>query len=86
MFFIQNLAIGNLVIILTTWIDLNSIDIIPAIVSGLSSFIENIFTHIVDYCTLRINFYWRGRELKNVPKILYIFLLWVHIKLHLKGA
>ena len=49
MFFIKNIAIGSLVIILKTRIDLNSIGIIPAIFSGLSSFIGNIFTHITDY-------------------------------------
>ena len=49
MFFIKNIAIGSLVIILTTRIDLNSIGLIPTIFSGLSSFIGNIFTHITDY-------------------------------------
>ena len=49
MFFIKNIAIGSLVIILTTRIDLNSIPLIPTIFSGLSSFIGNIFTHITDY-------------------------------------
>ena len=49
MFFIKNIAIGSLVIILTTRIDLNSFHVIPIIVSGLSSFIGNIFTHITDY-------------------------------------
>ena len=49
MFFLKNIAIGSLVIILTTRIDLNSIPIIPTIFSGLSSFIGNIFTHITDY-------------------------------------
>jgi hypothetical protein len=49
MFFIKNIAIGSIVIILTTRIDLNSINIIPTIFSGLSSFIGNIFTHITDY-------------------------------------
>ena len=49
MFFIKNIAIGSLVIILTTRIDLNSFRVIPLIVSGLSSFIGNIFTHITDY-------------------------------------
>ena len=49
MFFIKNIAIGSLVIILSTRIDLNSFRLIPTIVSGLSSFIGNIFTHITDY-------------------------------------
>ena len=49
MFFIKNIAIGSLVIILTTRIDLNSFRLIPTIFSGLSSFIGNIFTHITDY-------------------------------------
>ena len=49
MFFIKNIAIGSLVIILTTRIDLNSIGVIPTIFSGISSFIGNIFTHITDY-------------------------------------
>ena len=49
LFFIKNIALGSLVIILTTRIDLNSIRIIPLIVSGVSSFIGNIFTHITDY-------------------------------------
>ena len=49
LFFIKNIAIGSLVIILTTRIDLNSFRVIPTIVSGLSSFIGNIFTHITDY-------------------------------------
>ena len=49
MFFIKNIAIGSLVVILTTRIDLNSIRVIPTIFSGLSSFIGNIFTHITDY-------------------------------------
>ena len=49
MFFIKNIAIGSLIIILTTRIDLNSIGVIPKIFSGLSSFIGNIFTHITDY-------------------------------------
>ena len=49
MFFIKNIAIGSLVIILTTRLDLNSIRVIPTIFSGLSSFIGNIFTHITDY-------------------------------------
>ena len=48
-FFIKNIAVGSLVIILTTRIDLNSFRVIPTIVSGLSSFIGNIFTHITDY-------------------------------------
>ena len=49
MFFIKNIALGSFVIILTTRIDLNSFSVIPVIVSGLSSFIGNIFTHITDY-------------------------------------
>jgi hypothetical protein len=49
MFFIKNIGIGSLVIILTTRIDLNSFDVIPPIVSGLSSFLGNILTHITDY-------------------------------------
>ena len=49
LFFIKNIALGSLVIILTTRIDLNSIRVIPLIVSGVSSFIGNIFTHITDY-------------------------------------
>ena len=49
MFFIKNIAIGSLVIILTTRIDLNSFHVLPIIVSGLSSFIGNIFTRITDY-------------------------------------
>ena len=48
-FFIKNIAIGSIIIILTTRIDLNSIRVIPTIFSGLSSFIGNIFTHITDY-------------------------------------
>ena len=49
MFFIKNIAIGSLVIILTTRIDLNSFRVIPTIFSGLSSFIGNMLTHITDY-------------------------------------
>ena len=49
LFFIKNIAIGSLVIILTTRLDLNTITEIPIIISGLSSFIGNIFTHISDY-------------------------------------
>ena len=49
MFFVKNIGLGSLVIILTTRIDLNSFSIIPVIISGLSSFIGNIFTHITDY-------------------------------------
>ena len=49
MFFIKNIALGSVVIILTTRIDFNSFRVIPIIISGLSSFIGNIFTHITDY-------------------------------------
>ena len=49
MFFIKNIAMGSIVIILTTRLDLNSINLIPTIFAGLSSFIGNIFTHITDY-------------------------------------
>jgi len=49
MLFIKNIIIGSLVIILTKRIDLNSIDIIPAIISALNSFIRNIFAHKTDY-------------------------------------
>ena len=49
LFFIKNIAIGSLVIIVTSRLDLNTITAIPTIISGLSSFIGNIFTHITDY-------------------------------------
>ena len=57
-FFIKNIAVGSLVIILTTRIDLNSFRVIPTIVSGLSSFIGNIFTHITDYNLYLPSFYY----------------------------
>ena len=59
LFFIKDIAIGSVVIILTTRIDLNSIRVIPTIFSGLSSFIGNIFTHITDYKLYLPSLYYR---------------------------
>ena len=50
MFFIKNIAIGSLDIVISTRIDLNSFgDFLPSFLMGIISAIGNVFTHITDY-------------------------------------
>ena len=50
MFFIKNIAIGSLDIVISTRIDLNSFgEFLPGFLMGIVSAIGNVFTHITDY-------------------------------------
>ena len=50
MFFIKNIAIGSLDIVISTRIDLNSFgEFLPGFLMGVVSAIGNVFTHITDY-------------------------------------
>ena len=50
MFFIKNIAIGSLDIVISTRIDLNSFgEFLPGFLMGVISAIGNVFTHITDY-------------------------------------